>query len=184
MRRGVSRDRRTTPKLRRKRSVTPFRSLVGRLQALDGAARAIMAYLVSAAGALSARQLAHVAVSAPPKGRRRGAVSMRAPVKENHLLNRLEATILPPFDPTSSRSRWFAGRCCIAHRTQIDQVYFPLNGMISILAVTKSGEQIETAIVGREGVVGASIGSFGPNAFGQATVQIAGEAVRIHSSAS
>jgi hypothetical protein len=43
----------------------------------------------------------------------------------------------------------------------IEHVHFPLNGMVSLLTVMKTGEQIETAIVGREGVVGAAIGSDG-----------------------
>jgi hypothetical protein len=46
--------------------------------------------------------------------------------------------------------------------------------MASMLAVMRTGEQIETAIVGREGVVGASIGSDGSQSAGQATVQIVG----------
>jgi CRP-like cAMP-binding protein len=61
----------------------------------------------------------------------------------------------------------------------IKHVYFPLGGMVSLLAVMRTGEQIETGIVGREGVVGASIGSNGSQSAGQATVQIAGSAWRI-----
>jgi CRP-like cAMP-binding protein len=61
----------------------------------------------------------------------------------------------------------------------IEHVYFPLSGMVSLLAVMKTGEQIETAIVGREGVVGASIGCDGSESAGQATVQIAGSAWRV-----
>ena len=40
----------------------------------------------------------------------------------------------------------------------IDQVYFPLYGMLSLLAVLRDGKAIETATVGREGVVGAMAG--------------------------
>ena len=61
----------------------------------------------------------------------------------------------------------------------IKHVYFPLSGMVSLLAVMRTGEQIETAIVGREGVVGAPIGSDGSESAGQTTVQIAGAAWRI-----
>jgi CRP-like cAMP-binding protein len=55
--------------------------------------------------------------------------------------------------------------------------------MVSLLAVMKTGEQIETGIIGREGVVGASIANHGLYSFGQATVQIAGSALRIKSDA-
>lgn len=41
---------------------------------------------------------------------------------------------------------------------EIDQIYFPLSGMISLVMVMKDGKAIETATVGREGVVGAMAG--------------------------
>src|SRR5437660_1370285 len=40
----------------------------------------------------------------------------------------------------------------------IRQVYFPQNGMISLLAVMRNGTAVETATVGREGAVGAMTG--------------------------
>jgi CRP-like cAMP-binding protein len=41
---------------------------------------------------------------------------------------------------------------------EVDQVYFPLYGMLSLLAVLRDGKAIETATVGCEGVVGAMAG--------------------------
>jgi CRP-like cAMP-binding protein len=41
---------------------------------------------------------------------------------------------------------------------EIDQISFPLSGMVSLVAVMKDGKAIETATVGREGVVGAMAG--------------------------
>jgi CRP-like cAMP-binding protein len=41
---------------------------------------------------------------------------------------------------------------------EIVDVYFPLDGMLSLLAVMRDGKAIETATVGREGVVGAMAG--------------------------
>src|SRR6202011_2804085 len=41
---------------------------------------------------------------------------------------------------------------------EVDQVYFPHNGMLSLLAVLRDGKAIETATVGCEGVVGAMAG--------------------------
>jgi CRP-like cAMP-binding protein len=43
-------------------------------------------------------------------------------------------------------------------KDELHQVYFPLSGMISILAVLRDGKAIETATVGLEGVVGAMAG--------------------------
>ena len=41
---------------------------------------------------------------------------------------------------------------------EVDQIYFPQSGMLSLLAVLRDGKAIETATVGREGVVGAMAG--------------------------
>ena len=41
---------------------------------------------------------------------------------------------------------------------EVDQVYFPHYGMLSLLAVLRDGKAIETATVGCEGVVGAMAG--------------------------
>jgi CRP-like cAMP-binding protein len=41
---------------------------------------------------------------------------------------------------------------------EVDQIYFPHSGMLSLLAVLRDGKAIETATVGREGVVGAMAG--------------------------
>ena len=41
---------------------------------------------------------------------------------------------------------------------EFDEVYFPQSGMLSLLAVLRDGKAIETATVGREGVVGAMAG--------------------------
>jgi CRP-like cAMP-binding protein len=40
----------------------------------------------------------------------------------------------------------------------VDHVFFPLRGMLSLLAVLRDGKAIETATVGREGVVNAMAG--------------------------
>ena len=61
----------------------------------------------------------------------------------------------------------------------VEHVYFPLAGMVSLLAVMRTGEAIETGIVGTDGVVGGGTAIDGAHSFGQATVQIAGSAFRI-----
>jgi CRP-like cAMP-binding protein len=58
----------------------------------------------------------------------------------------------------------------------IESVYFPLSGMISLLAVMQSGEAIETGIVGADGLVGGDAAING-HAFGQMTVQLPGVAL-------
>ncbi len=58
----------------------------------------------------------------------------------------------------------------------IERVYFPLSGMISLLAVMQSGEAIETGIVGSDGLVGGDAAING-HVFGQGTVQLDGAAL-------
>ena len=41
---------------------------------------------------------------------------------------------------------------------EVDQIYFPHNGMLSLLVVLRDGKAIETATVGSEGAVGAMAG--------------------------
>jgi len=41
---------------------------------------------------------------------------------------------------------------------EVDEVYFPLSGMVSLVAVMRDGKAMETATVGREGVVGVMSG--------------------------
>jgi CRP-like cAMP-binding protein len=60
----------------------------------------------------------------------------------------------------------------------IERVYFPLSGMISLLAVMQSGEQIETGIVGADGLVGGDAAING-HIFGQMTVQLDGAALTL-----
>jgi CRP-like cAMP-binding protein len=58
----------------------------------------------------------------------------------------------------------------------IERVYFPLSGMISLLAVMQSGQAIETGIVGADGMLGGGAAING-HLFGQMTVQMEGSAL-------
>jgi CRP-like cAMP-binding protein len=62
----------------------------------------------------------------------------------------------------------------------ITNVYFPLSGMVSMLAVLKSGAAIEAGIIGREGYVGGYLGPRGWRPFGHAVMQMSGEVMRLN----
>jgi CRP-like cAMP-binding protein len=62
---------------------------------------------------------------------------------------------------------------------EVEQVYFPHNGMFSLLAVMRDGKAIETATVGREGVVGAMAGLGLYNSLVRVVVQLPLTATRI-----
>jgi CRP-like cAMP-binding protein len=57
----------------------------------------------------------------------------------------------------------------------IDVVYFPTTAIISLVVALSSGAMIEAAMVGRDGIVGASAALDGKVALSRAIVQIAGE---------
>jgi CRP-like cAMP-binding protein len=105
----------------------------------------------------------------------------QGPQGENRLLKRLDAHDLARLQPTLKKVALVHGHVLYPAGAPIEHVYFPVSGMVSILAVMRTGEQIETAIIGREGVVGASIGTDSGRSAGQATVQIAGSALQIRS---
>jgi CRP-like cAMP-binding protein len=62
---------------------------------------------------------------------------------------------------------------------ELDFVYFPHNGMLSLLSVLKDGRAIETATVGREGVVGAMSGLGFYTSFVRVVVQLPLEMTKI-----
>src|SRR5215510_12881775 len=62
---------------------------------------------------------------------------------------------------------------------EIEHVYFPHTGMVSLVAVMQSGATVETATIGRSGVIGASAGLGARSAVSRAIVQLPGTAAWI-----
>jgi CRP-like cAMP-binding protein len=56
--------------------------------------------------------------------------------------------------------------------SEVDYVYFPHSGMFSLLVIMQDGRAIETATVGREGVIGAMAGLSLYQSLVRATVQL------------
>src|SRR5262249_44898159 len=65
---------------------------------------------------------------------------------------------------------------------EIEHVYFPHTGMVSLVAVMQSGATVETATIGRWGVIGASAGLGAWSAVALAIVQLPGTAAWISAS--
>jgi CRP-like cAMP-binding protein len=59
---------------------------------------------------------------------------------------------------------------------EAERIYFPHTGMVSLVAVMQSGATVETATVGRGGVIGASAGLGARWALGRAIVHLPGTA--------
>lgn len=102
---------------------------------------------------------------------------MEAPtLGENRLLKRLSASEFSRLQRHLKKISMTRGTTLHPTGAPIEHVYFPLSGMVSILTVMRTGELIETAIIGREGLVGGSIGSDGSQSAGQAASFAAGAA--------
>lgn len=63
--------------------------------------------------------------------------------------------------------------------SDVTHVFFPRKGLVSLITVTRSGHEVETGVIGRDGVVGAAAATGARRAVNQSVVQIAGEAWRI-----
>jgi CRP-like cAMP-binding protein len=91
---------------------------------------------------------------------------------ENRLLAALEPADYALLLPHLRTAYFRRGTMLQKEEAPVEHVYFPMNGMISLVSVMEDGQVVETAVVGREGMVGAFAG-LGPwHAFTRATVQI------------
>ena len=92
--------------------------------------------------------------------------------RENLLLAALDSTDYALVRPHLSTACFEQGTILQEQEAPVVQVYFPMNGLVSLVSVMEDGHEIETAAVGRDGAVGAFVGLGRWNAFTRATVQI------------
>jgi CRP-like cAMP-binding protein len=59
----------------------------------------------------------------------------------------------------------------------IDTVYFPTSGIVSIVVALSTGETIEAAMIGKDGVVGAAAGLDARLSMSRAVVQLSGDTI-------
>jgi CRP-like cAMP-binding protein len=60
---------------------------------------------------------------------------------------------------------------------EIERVYFPSGGVVSLVVTLETGEMVEAAMVGSDGVVGASAALDGPISLSRGIVQLGGDIV-------
>jgi CRP-like cAMP-binding protein len=102
------------------------------------------------------------------------------PLRANGILNALSSKTLGLITPHLVKVKLPQGTVLHEMGDSISYVYFPLSGMVSMIAVLKSGEAIEAGIVGPEGFVGGYLGARGWRPLGHAVMQMTGEALRIN----
>jgi CRP-like cAMP-binding protein len=104
---------------------------------------------------------------------------MRGDPRTNRLLRALDGADFALLSPHLKQVPLRQGQILQEQEALVEEVYFPLNGVLSLISVMAGGELVETATVGREGAVGA-FGGLGPwHAFSRASVQLPGTAVMI-----
>jgi CRP-like cAMP-binding protein len=97
----------------------------------------------------------------------------------NRLLSALPAAELASLDPFLQEVALERGTVLQNPGDAVEDVYFPHNGMISVVVVMQTGEEVETATVGREGALGTGVALGSRHATGRALVQLPGTAARI-----
>jgi CRP-like cAMP-binding protein len=100
-------------------------------------------------------------------------------LRANRLLMALDGGDFALLSPHLKEVSLRQGQILQEQEALVEEVYFPLNGVISLISVLEGGELIETATIGREGAVGAFAGLGAWHAFSRASVQLPGEAAMI-----
>jgi len=85
----------------------------------------------------------------------RGVSKLNKDLLANKLLANLPRTDLDLIGPHLNIGAFRQGTVLAEVGNEIEQVYFPLSGMISLLAVLREGKAIETSTIGSGGVYGA-----------------------------
>ena len=96
-------------------------------------------------------------------------------VPTNLLLTALSSRLAYSLGPSLKRAVFSPRQVLFDVREPIGRVYFPLNAVVSLLIPLSNGQTVETAMVGRDGVIGA-LAAFGArHSSSRAVVQISGE---------
>ena len=80
--------------------------------------------------------------------------SPRSIATSNKLLASLSATDLASLQPHLKAVELVQGNVLFETGAKVDRVYFPYSGVVSLVVELATGETIETAMVGRESIVG------------------------------
>jgi CRP-like cAMP-binding protein len=98
---------------------------------------------------------------------------------ENHLLSSLSEADRAALQPHLERIEMQVRTLIETPNRQIDYVYFPENGIVSVVVSGPKGREIEVGMIGRDGMTGLSVLLGDGRAINKTFVQIAGLASRI-----
>jgi CRP-like cAMP-binding protein len=95
--------------------------------------------------------------------------------RHNRLLAAMPPNTLALLEPDLRKVSLKQGAVLLEPGDLIENIYFPLTGLISLLVIGKDGNSIEISTIGREGAVGLHGGLGSRRSFTRATAQIGGE---------
>ena len=121
--------------------------------------------------------------SPPPPHKRMDEASGVDLAQQNHLLAALTATELEPLQPHMTLTGLALGSVLYEPGSRMNDMYFPISGIVSLLYTLEDGHTTELAIVGNDGCVGLALLLGGETTPSRAVVQIGGYAYRISASA-
>src|ERR1700754_4298640 len=101
------------------------------------------------------------------------------PAVQNSLLEALPAEDLAMFAPHLTQIDLERGRLLYDPGDPIDQVYFPQDGVISLMTLMENGAAIESATIGCEGALGLMAAVAPRQSLSRAIVQTPTRAARI-----
>ena len=78
--------------------------------------------------------------------------------------------------PTLETRAFDHGQVLFGEGQDVDAVWFPTTGVISLMTLLDDDKRVETAVIGREGVVGVTCGPLNARAASQAVALLPGEA--------
>ncbi len=97
----------------------------------------------------------------------------------NALLRTVEPGLLEGVSPRPRLVSFDRGEVLIRHSQDIESVYFPVSGLIGIVAETADGDAVDSALVGSEGGVGIFEACGSRHFSGEAIVHVPGLAIRL-----
>ncbi|WLD56805.1 Crp/Fnr family transcriptional regulator [Salinispirillum sp. LH 10-3-1] len=99
--------------------------------------------------------------------------------RDNHLLAALSADEYERLLPDLTLAPMILGDTLCEPYIKMQNVYFPVDSIVSLLCVMEDGGSAEIAVVGNEGIVGVSLFMGGDTTPNQAVVQSAGMAYKL-----
>ncbi len=95
---------------------------------------------------------------------------------DNLWIAALDAADRRRLEPHLSEKPFSQGQMLYDAGEEVDEVWFPMNGVVSLMTVLPDDKMVETAAIGREGLIGVTCGPMNGRASSRAIAQIEGSA--------